>query len=128
MILENLLLRKKYYVFLNLQKKYKEKFFNIIKQEGYTRNDIYNSDETDMNWKALPQKSLASRRESSAPGYKVIKCRITAMVCKNAREEYALPLLMIGKAIISQCFKNVNRLPVTYKVQKNCMDELQIIL
>lgn len=43
----------------------------MIEREGYTRNDVYNADETDINWNVLPRKSFASRRESSAPGYKV---------------------------------------------------------
>lgn len=36
-------------------------------------------------WKALPSKSLASRRENAAPGYKVSKYSLTVMVCPNAK-------------------------------------------
>jgi len=90
----------------------------MIEREGYTRNDIYNADESGINWKALPRKSLASCHESSAPGYKFSKDRITAIVCANASGDQILPLLVNRKAIKSWCFKNFNRLLVTYKAQK----------
>ncbi|XP_025413242.1 jerky protein homolog-like [Sipha flava] len=94
------------------KKKFKEIFLNMIKREGYTKNDVYNADETGINWKA-------SRQESSTPSYKVSKDRITAMVCANASGDHALPLLVIGTAIKPRCFKNVNQLPVKYKAQKS---------
>jgi len=81
---------------------------NRVRLEGYTRNYIYNTDETGINWKELPQKSLVSCHEISAPGYKVSKDRITVMVCANASGDHALLLLVIGKAIKPLCFKNVN--------------------
>jgi len=89
----------------------------MIKRGGYIRNDIYNADGIGRNWKVLPRKSLTSRRESSTPGYKVSKDRITATVCASG--DHGLPLLVIRKAIKPRCFKNVNRLPVTYKAQKS---------
>ncbi|GFY71802.1 hypothetical protein TNIN_464171 [Trichonephila inaurata madagascariensis] len=49
-------------------------------KKGYSRDDVYNVDETGVNWKALPRKSLASKRESTAPGFKVSKEYITAML------------------------------------------------
>ncbi|XP_025202043.1 tigger transposable element-derived protein 2-like [Melanaphis sacchari] len=90
----------------------------MVEREGYTKNDIYNADETSINWKALPRKSLASHCESSTSGYKISENRITAMVFANASGYYALLLLVIGKAIKPWYFKNINRLLVTYKVQK----------
>ncbi|GFY58626.1 glycerol-3-phosphate acyltransferase 1, mitochondrial [Trichonephila inaurata madagascariensis] len=50
-----------------------------MEEEGYSRYDVYNVDETGANWKDLPRKSLAPKRESSAPGFKVSKERVTAM-------------------------------------------------
>ena len=80
----------------------------------YKRQDVYNADETGINWRALPRKSLASRREQSAPGFKVSKERITAMVCANASGEHKVKLLVIGKSKKPRCFKNVHTLPVSY--------------
>ncbi|GFY31835.1 jerky-like protein [Trichonephila clavipes] len=52
-------------------------------REGYSRDDVYNVEETGINWKALPRKSLASKQESTAPSFKVSKERVTAMICAN---------------------------------------------
>ncbi|GFY69408.1 HTH CENPB-type domain-containing protein [Trichonephila inaurata madagascariensis] len=89
-------------------------------EEGYSRDDVYKVDETRENWKALQQKkSLASKRESTAPGFKVNKERVTAMVCANASGTHTLPLLVIGKSEKPPCFKNVSCLPTLYKAQKS---------
>ena len=50
---------------------FKKEFKKIVQEEGYFRDRIYNADETELNWKALPNKTLASRTASSAPGHKV---------------------------------------------------------
>ncbi|GFT32961.1 jerky protein homolog-like [Trichonephila clavipes] len=88
-------------------------------EEVYSRGDVYNVDETGVNWKALSRKSLASKRESTAPGFKVSKERVTAMVCANGSGTHSLPLLVIGKSKISRCSKNVSCLPTLYKAQKS---------
>lgn len=98
---------------------FKTTFLNFVNSSGYAREDVYNCDETGINWKALPRKSLASRRETAAPGFKVSKERITGMVCANAIGDHALPLLIIGKSKKPRCFKNITQLPVTYKAQKS---------
>ncbi|GFY74837.1 otoferlin [Trichonephila inaurata madagascariensis] len=87
--------------------------------ETFSRDDIYNVDETGINWKALPKKSIASKRESTAPGFKVSKESVTAMVCANASRTHTLPLLVIDKSKKPRCFKNVSCLPTLYKAQKS---------
>ena len=69
-----------------------------MESEGYTRDDVYSTNETGLNWKSLPKNSLASRREFAAPGFKVIKERVMVMVCVNASGTHRLPLLVIGKS------------------------------
>lgn len=98
---------------------FKTTFLNFVNSNGFDRDDVYNCDETGINWKALPRKSLASRRETAAPGFKVSKERITGMVCANASGDHVLPLLVIGKSRKPRCFKNITQLPVTYKAQKS---------
>lgn len=99
--------------------KLKKNFSEFIKNEGFTLDDVYNTDETGLVWKALPSKSLSSKREAKAPGFKTSKARVTILVTANASGNHALPLLMIGKAKKPRCFKNVACLPLTYKAQKN---------
>lgn len=66
---------------------------------------------------ALHSRSLASRRESAAPGHKVSKDRVTVMVCANATGTHRLPLLLIGKSKNPRCFKNV-KVPLIYANQQ----------
>lgn len=78
---------------------FKEQFkFKIQSELKLIREQVYNYDETGLNWKALPQKTLASFSEKTAPGFKVQKNRITAIVCANANGNHRLPLLVIGKS------------------------------
>lgn len=105
---------------------FREQFNEIIADLGLVREQVYNCDETGLNWKALPQKTLASFSEKTAPGFKLQKDRITAMVCANATGNHRLPLLVIGKSKKPRAFKNlnINALPAKYYAQKSAwMDQ-----
>lgn len=106
------------------------KFVDTFKKEteNYDPDLVYNADETGLNWKALPRKTLASKREQSAPGHKVSKDRVTIMVCANSTGTHRLPLLLIGKAKKPRAFKNVAKLPVTYTNQKSAWMDSSIFL
>ncbi|GFV27128.1 jerky-like protein [Trichonephila clavipes] len=60
--------------------------------EGYSRDDDNNVDEIGVNWKALPRKSLSSKRDSTAPGFKVSKEHVTTMVCSNANGKHSFAI------------------------------------
>ncbi|XP_012221253.2 jerky protein homolog-like [Linepithema humile] len=49
---------------------FREEFNKLVTEEGYTRDQIYNCDETGVNYKMMSSKTLAVREESTAPGYK----------------------------------------------------------
>ncbi|GFV82258.1 jerky protein homolog-like [Trichonephila clavipes] len=103
---------------------FKKTFLHHVEEEGFSR-DVYKVDETEINWKDLPRKSLASKRESTTPGFKVSKERATVMVCANASGTHTLPLLVIGKSKKPRCFKNVLCLPTLYlQGTKECVDEI----
>ncbi|GFS66899.1 jerky-like protein [Trichonephila inaurata madagascariensis] len=99
----------------NSAHKFKETFLQHVEGEGYSRDDIYDVNETGVNCKALPRKSLASKQEYTAPGFKVSKECLTAMVYANARGTYTLPLLVIDKSKKPRYFKNVSYIPTLYK-------------
>ena len=50
---------------VNFAQKFKNMFMSMVNEQGYSRDDVYNADETGVNWRSLPRKSLTSRRESS---------------------------------------------------------------
>ncbi|GFW00056.1 jerky protein homolog-like [Trichonephila clavipes] len=65
-------------------KEYVTTFANLIAEGNYSPQQIYDANETGLNLRALPKKSLASQEEKSAPGYKMSKDRVTLMACSNA--------------------------------------------
>lgn len=99
---------------------FKKKFDELMRENGYTRDQVYNADETGLNYKALPTKTLASFCENFAPGYKMQKQRVTLMMCANANGTHRLPLLVLGSAKRPHCYKGISMdaLPVTYRNQK----------
>lgn len=93
-----------------------KKFATMLQEEDYDLDLVYNADETGLCWKSLPSKTLASKRERAAPGYKSSKDRVTLMTCANATGTHRIPLLLIGKSKKPRCFKNV-KIPLVYKNQ-----------
>lgn len=87
---------------------FKVKFQQMMDDNGFSRDQVYNADETGLNYKALPTKTLAALSEKYAPGFKMQKQRITAMVCANASGKNRFPLLLIGTAKKPRCFKDTN--------------------
>lgn len=100
---------------------FSEKLKSIIASEKYSPEQIYNIDETGLNYKLLPRKTFATAQETSAPGFKVNKERITVALCSNASGSHKLPLFVIGKSVKPRAFKNLNMncLPVYYRAQKS---------
>lgn len=103
-----------------------KKLNDVITKEGLHPEQVYNMDETGLNFKRLPDKTFATSSEKSAPGFKIHKERITVALCSNSTGTHKLKPLVIGKAQKPRAFKNVNisSLPVCYKNQKSAwMDE-----
>ena len=82
------------YTHLDVYKR--QEFADLISSENYSPQQVYNADETGLNFKALPTKSLASKEESSAPGFKMNKQRLTVLACSNAVGTNKLPLMAVS--------------------------------
>uniref|UniRef100_H9GL84 HTH CENPB-type domain-containing protein n=1 Tax=Anolis carolinensis TaxID=28377 RepID=H9GL84_ANOCA len=100
---------------------FKKKFQDLVETESLTDDQIFNCDETCLNYKMLPSRSLAAGTEAAAPGYKHIKERLTILACSNATANHKIDLAMIGKPKNLRAFKTVskNAPPVKYYNQKN---------
>ena len=68
---------------------------------GVSGHDTYNIDETSVNYRAQPSRTLASQPRS---GIKLAKDRITAVLCVNATGTHKLPVMIIGSAKRPRCF------------------------
>ena len=94
---------------------------SLFKEENLSLNQIFNCDETGLNFRLLPDVTLAASFEKTADGRKKSKDRVTINLCSNASGTIKLPVHLIGKAKRPRCFRKVdmNLLPVKYTNQKN---------
>lgn len=101
--------------------KFKDEFEKLVEEKKYSRDQIYNCDESGLNFRMMPSKTLASREEAAAPGYKKNKERITILACSNASGTHKLQLMCIGKSARPRAIKHIKpeALPVHYAHQKN---------
>ncbi|CAH1967063.1 unnamed protein product [Acanthoscelides obtectus] len=103
------------------------RFSEILREDGYDLELVYNADESGLCWKSLPSKTPASKREVSAPGYKSSKDRVTVMVCANATGSHRIPMLFIGKSKNPRGFKNA-KIPLVYKNQSRAWMDRKIFV
>ena len=74
---------------------------------GYEVKDIFNMDETDVFYRALPDRTLTICG-TDCYGGKRSKERLTAVLCCSWTGEMMKPLV-IGKSINPRCFRNLNK-------------------
>ena len=100
---------------------FRERFLGMVGELNLSRDQVFNCDETGLNWRALPRRTLVTGREKSASVTKKSKDRVTRMACRNASGTTSLLLMFIHKSAKPHCFKNVDMesLPVHYYSQKN---------
>ena len=74
---------------------------------------IFNTDETELFYRCLPDKTHVFRNEKCAGG-KLSKERLTVLVTASMTGE-KLPPFVIGKSANPRCFKNITNLPAPYE-------------
>ncbi|KAF2899297.1 hypothetical protein ILUMI_06877 [Ignelater luminosus] len=101
-------------------KEFSVKFQEIVEENELLPCQVYNIDETVLNYKMLPNKTLAASNETVA-GTKLIKDRLTIAPCSNGDGSHKLSLFVIGKYKKPRAFKNINlsSLPVYFRNQKS---------
>ena len=80
-------------------------FNKFVEESQLTLNEIFNCDETGLNFHLLPDKTLAASFEHSADGRKLSKERVTINACANAIGTIKLLLQVIGKAKYPRCLE-----------------------
>jgi len=104
----------------------------LLKQD-YSLDQIYNADETGLNYKSLPNTSLTMAQEKTASDTKKKMEQISFLSCSNASASHSMPLTFIHKVMNPRCFQTGGKdpitnkmrtldkkdLPVSYKVQSN---------
>lgn len=101
----------------------------MIEEKNLIPEQIYSADETGLFWKCLPQRTLVSCREKSAPGFNKAKDRFTVLGCTNATGTHQQKPVLLGKSAKPSCFKHVNMdaLAVIHKSQRNAWMNSEIV-
>ncbi|KAL1457150.1 hypothetical protein WDU94_001811 [Cyamophila willieti] len=79
--------------------------------------DIFNTDETGLFFKCLPDKTLTFKDEKCHGG-KHSKERLTILLATNMDGSEKLKPFVIGKSVKPRCFKGIQSLPTTYRANK----------
>ncbi|XP_045133328.1 tigger transposable element-derived protein 1-like [Portunus trituberculatus] len=62
----------------------KEEFPNLISEESYLPEQVFNMDETGLFWKMMPSRTFLFKDEVKRPGFKLHKDHVTLIMCGNA--------------------------------------------
>uniref|UniRef100_UPI00358F6D90 tigger transposable element-derived protein 1-like n=1 Tax=Myxine glutinosa TaxID=7769 RepID=UPI00358F6D90 len=78
-------------------------------------HQVYKTDEASLFWKRMPTKTFLSQEETSAPGFKLTKERLSLLFCANAAGTDKLKPV-VGTEKWPLAFKNINvaNLPVMW--------------
>lgn len=93
----------------------------------YHEDDIYNMDETGLNWRQTPSHTLATEPQQ---GPKSSKERMTVCLGSNMSGSDKLPLWVIGHALNPRSFKNISltSLMITWRANKTAWNTTSIML
>lgn len=75
-----------------------EDLLKTIRREELDLAQVYNFDETALQYRAIPSRSLVSHLEKSATTFKALKDRLTISPCYNVTGSHKLKLQVIGKS------------------------------
>lgn len=92
----------------------------LIEEKKYSYDQIFNCDETGLNWKKMPSRTFLTKNEKSAPGFKVSKDRFTLSFCANASGTCRCKPMLVYKSENPRVLKNKRKehLPVFWKSNK----------
>jgi len=86
-------------------KNFVRKFEQLVKEEGYIEQQVFNCDETGLFWKKMPRRTYITEEEKKMPGHKPMKDRLTLALCANASGDCKIKPLMVYHSENPRAFK-----------------------
>ena len=71
------------------------KFEQLVSDEGYIPQQVFNCDETGLFWKKMPRRTFITVEEKKMPGHKPMKDRLTLALCANASGDLKVKPLLV---------------------------------
>lgn len=101
-------------------KLFPKKLAEILEDGNYSPSQVFNVDETWLFWKPMPSRSYIAKEESSMPGFKAAKDRLTLLLGGNAAGDCKLKPMMVHRAENPRAVKGIVKttLPVIWKANK----------
>ncbi|GFY15329.1 tigger transposable element-derived protein 6 [Trichonephila clavipes] len=96
---------------------------DLIKE--YEPRNIFNTDETGLFFKCLPEKTFTFKKEKCHGG-KHSKERLTILLAVNMDGSEKITPLVIGKSAKPRCFKGINSFPTKYHSNKKAWMTTQL--
>ncbi|GFY01538.1 tigger transposable element-derived protein 6 [Trichonephila clavipes] len=100
---------------INVCSKWQSSLSDLIKE--YEPRNIFNTDETGLFFKRLPEKTFTFKKEKCHGG-KHSKERLTILLVVNMYGSEKITLLVIGKSAKPWCFKGINSFLTKYRSNK----------
>lgn len=88
-------------------KEYPEILRKMLEDDGYTRDQVFNADETALFWKKMPDSTYISQETKRARGMKPIKSRFSLLLACNASGTCKLKPLVLHTARNPRAYKNI---------------------
>ncbi|GFU19302.1 tigger transposable element-derived protein 6 [Trichonephila clavipes] len=99
----------------NVCSKWQNSLSDLIKK--YEPRNIFNTDETGLCFKCLPEKTFTFKKEKFH-GRKHRKEKLTIFLAVNMDDSETIIPLVIGKSANPRCFKGINSFPTKYRSNK----------
>ena len=77
---------------------YPDRLRAIIEEGIYKLQQVFNLDETGLQWKTMPERTYIMREDKSAPGFKVFKDHFTFLLGSNLTGDCKLKLVLVYHA------------------------------
>ena len=96
---------------------YPEDVAKIIHEGAYTKQQVFNVDETDLCWKKMSSRTFIARKEKSMSGFKVSKDSLTLLLKVTPVDDCKLKPMLIYHSENPRILKRYAKstLPMLYK-------------